>query len=151
MLVGSIALALTAGLLMWLVVQYASRKPDEVNLPGGDTFVVGNAERFAKRIADQREPILFKDPLSSRAGREIYVLHEGRDAEEGWSAVLAYAERNPRRVECVLRWDRQASEFVDPCTDETYRPDDDRLVRYPADVNDAGNVEVDLRRAALND
>ena len=143
--IGSLILVAVSAVLMYLVVDFASEQPDQANLPGGDTFVVGEAERFAERIADQGEPILFKDPLSSRPGREIYVIHAGGDPEDGWSAVLAYAPDAERRVECILRWDRDDRHFVDPCGDETYRTDDARLIRFTAEVNDDDKVEVDLR------
>ena len=143
--VGSLILVAFAVVLMWLVVRFASNRPDDVNLPGGDTFVVGDAERFADRIDDQRAPILFKDPLSSRPGREIYVVHTGTDHETGWSAVLAYAPGAPREVRCILRWSADAARFEDPCGDTDYEVDDERLTRFEAEVNDAGRVEVNLR------
>lgn len=143
--VGSIVLVLTAALLMWLVVELASDNPETANLPGGDTFVVGDAERFAERIEEQRAPIFFKDPLTAGAGREIYVLHDGDDPEDGWYAVLAYVDADNRKLECALRWDIPKRVFVDPCTDETYERDDARLTRFEAEVNDDDKVEVDLR------
>ena len=143
--VASVILVAIASGLTWLVVDYASEQPEQVNLPGGDTFVVGDAERFAERIADQRTPLFFKDPLTAGAGRDIWVLHEGRDHEDGWYAIEAYADDAPRKLECALQWDVDAQEFTDPCSDESYEPDDDALRRYEATVNDAGKVEVDLR------
>jgi len=142
---GGVMLVALSALLMYAVVDLASDNPDQANLPGGDTFVVGEAERFARRIDEQRAPIFFKDPLTAGAGREIYVLHDGGDPEDGWSAVLAYAAPESRKLECALRWDIADRRFVDPCTDETYAPDDRRLTRFDAEVNDDGKVEVDLR------
>jgi hypothetical protein len=140
---GAVVLVALSALLMWVVVDLASNNPEEANLPGGETFVVGEADRFADRIEEQG-PILFKDPLSSRPGREIYVLHDGGDSDEGWSAVLAYAPDARREVACILRWEAKDAVFVDPCGAETYEPDDDRLTRFVATVDD-GKVEVDLR------
>ncbi|HEX4979138.1 MAG TPA: hypothetical protein VFV35_03645 [Acidimicrobiales bacterium] len=140
----AVVLVALAALLMWVVVELASDNPEQANLPGGDTFVVGEAERFAERIAEQRAPIFFKDPLTAGAGREIYVLHDGGDPESGWSAVLAYAEPDRRDLRCALRWEIDEQRFVDPCTDATFEVDDERLTRYPAAVDD-GTVEVDLR------
>ncbi|HVM08727.1 MAG TPA: hypothetical protein VM345_09700 [Acidimicrobiales bacterium] len=144
-IVGGIVLVALSALLMWVVVDLASNNPQQANLPGGDTFVVGEAKRFAQRIDEQGAPIFFKDPLTAGAGREIYVLHDGRDPEEGWYAVLAYVDPENRKLECALRWEIGDRHFVDPCTNETYDPDDERLTRYEADVNDDGKVEVDLR------
>ena len=143
--IGSLVLVAVAGGLMYVVVGLASRNPDQANLPGGDTFVVGDAERFASRIAEQRAPIFFKDPLTAGAGREIYVLHQGNDPEEGWSAVLAYVDAENRRLECVLQWRPREGDFRDPCSGETYEPDDGALTRYEVDMRDDGKVEVDLR------
>lgn len=143
--IGSIVLVAISAVLMWLVVGLASDNPETANLPGGDTFVVGEAERFARRIDEQRAPIFFKDPLTAGAGREIYVLHDGNDPEDGWYAVLAYVEPEERKLECALRWEVEDQHFVDPCTDETYEADDDALTRYEATVNDDEKVEVDLR------
>lgn len=144
MIAGIVLVAMSAA-LMWLVVDLASDNPEQANLPGGDTFVVGEADRFAALIDEERAPIFFKDPLTAGAGREIYVLHDGGDPEEGWFAVLAYADADDRKLECALRWDADDSQFVDPCTDATYDPDDERLTRFTAEVNDEGRVEVDLR------
>jgi hypothetical protein len=143
--IGAVVLVAMSALLMWLVVGLASDNPETANLPGGDTFVVGEAERFARRIDEQRAPIFFKDPLTAGAGREIYVLHDGDDPEDGWYAVLAYVDTADRKLECALRWDVEEEHFVHPCTDETYDADDDALTRYEATVNDDGKVEVDLR------
>ena len=142
--VGAVLLVALSALLMWVVVDLASNNPDQANLPGGDTFVVGEADRFAERIEEQG-PILFKDPLSSRPGREIYVLHDGGDPDDGWSAVLAYAPEGSREVSCVLRWETDDAVFVDPCGEDAYEPDDSRLIRFDTTVNDDGKVEVDLR------
>lgn len=146
--VGSLILIAFAAGLMYLVVDFASEQPDKVDLPGGDTFVVGSAERFAERIDSQRAPILFKDPLSSSAGREIYVLHDGDDIDAGWYAVLAYAPGAERSVECLLQWDIEEQHFEDPCGEETYDADDPSLIRFEAEVNSNRAVEVDLRSAS---
>ena len=143
--IGSILLVAVSAVLMFLVVDLASDNPETANLPGGDTFVVGESERFAERIEEQRAPIFFKDPLTAGAGREIYVLHDGDDPEDGWYAVLAYVDADDRKLECALRWEVEEQHFVDPCTDETYDADDAALTRFEADVNDDGKVEVDLR------
>lgn len=147
---GGVVLVAMSALLMWLVVDLASDNPDQANLPGGDTFVVGEAERFAERIDEQRTPIFFKDPLTAGAGREIYVLHDGDDPDDGWYAVLAYADPADRDLECALRWDVKEQHFVEPCTEETYEADDQRLTRFDAEVNDDGKVEVDLRSAGAD-
>lgn len=125
------------------VVRFASQRPEEVNL-GDKRFVVGRADRFADRIDEQRTPILFKDPLTSRPGRELYVQHLGRDDEEGWLAIEAYAP-GQRRLECLLAWERDTQRFRDPCSDRTYPGDGTGLRTYPGRVDDRGAVVIDLR------
>lgn len=127
-----------------LIVRYASQRPDDVNL-GDDRFVVGRADRFADRIQEQGAPILFKDPLTSRAGRELFIQHLGRDDRTGWSAIEAYPPGAPREVRCILRWDRAAQHFEDPCGQATFPADGAGLRVYPAQVDDRGAVIVDLR------
>jgi len=135
---------LVAALLVWLVTNFAAEQPDKVNL-GDDTFVVGDAERLADRIRDDRAPFLFKDPLTSKPGREVYVQHIGRDYEKGWVAIEAYAPGSPRELRCILRWNAEESEFDDPCGGDSYPAEGTGLRRYPAEVNDDGDVEVNLR------
>lgn len=147
----SIVGVLVACVLVWLVTDFAAERPDKVNL-GDDTFVVGDAKRLAARIDEQGEPFLFKDPLTSKPGREIYVHHVGRDHRKGWVAVEAYAPGAPREVRCILVWHANDGVFTDPCSDDEaadeYAADDDRLRRYEASVNGDGDVEVDLRAPA---
>ena len=144
----SIVAASLAGLaativLVFFVVQFASRRPDEVNL-GDKRFVVGRADRFAERIDEQGAPILFKDPLTSRPGRELYVQHLGDDEEEGWLAIEAYSP-GERKLECLLSWDPKTDEFVDPCSDARYPADGTGLTVYPGEVDDRTAVVIDLR------
>jgi hypothetical protein len=143
----SIAGVVVAALLTWLVVNLAARQPDKVNL-GDDTFVVGRAARLAARIDEERAPFLFKDPLTSRPGREVYVQHVGRDDEQGWLAIEAYAPGSPRELRCILRWDAGRRVFTDPCAGGAAYPADGRGLRtYPATVRKDGQVEVNLRTA----
>lgn len=141
--VTSLVALVFAGVVVAGVVRFASQRPDEVNL-GDKRFVVGRADRFADRIDEQRTPILFKDPLTSRPGRELYVQHLGEDDEEGWLAIEAYAP-GQRRLECILDWERDAQRFRDPCSDRTYPGDGTGLRTYPGTVDDRGAVVIDLR------
>jgi hypothetical protein len=143
--IGAILAVVVAAVLMALVVDFASEQPDQVRLPGGDTFVVGDARRFARRIEQQRTPLFFKDPLTARAGRDIWVLHDGSDPEEGWYAIEAYAPGGGRKLECALQWRVDSQAFTDPCSGDEFDADDRGLRRYDAKVNNDGDVEVDLR------
>jgi hypothetical protein len=135
---------LLASLLLLLVVNFISQRPEKVQL-GDDAFQVGNAERLAKRIDEQREPFLFKDPVTSGPGRELYVQHLGSDPKRGWIAIEAYAPGAPHEVRCILRWDREAQLFRNPCGGETHPADGTGLRAYPARVLPNGQVEVNLR------
>lgn len=142
--IASVLGLVVASLLVWLVVGYASENPDKVNL-GSEEFAVGAADRLAKRIDEQNEPFLFKDPLSASAGREIYLQHLGDDPEKGWLAFEAYAPGAPREVGCILEWDARQRQFEDPCGDRRFPADGDGLVQYRADVDERGVVVIDLR------
>lgn len=132
-----------AALLTWLVVSYASRRPDQVRL-GTRTFVVGRADRLAKPIA-RDGPFLFKDPLDR--DRELYLQHLGDRPDRGWVAVGAYAPGAPRELRCLLEWRQAEHQFRDPCSATTYPADGTGLDAYPAEVDDGGAVIVDLRTA----
>lgn len=132
-----------AAAVVFLVVRYASSRPDEVNL-GDRVFEVGRADRLARRITEQREPFLFKDPLNRE--RELYVQHLGRDPKKGWLAFEAYAPGAARELRCLLDWDRRERRFRNPCGQPaTFAEDGSGLVSYEAKVDDSGIVVVDLR------
>lgn len=134
-----------ASFLVLLVVRFASQRPDEVNL-GRDRFEVGQAEVFARAI-ERDGPILFKDPLTSRPGREIYVQHLGDDEDEGWFALDAYAPGAPREERCILRWDRNDQVFRDPCGDAEIPADGTGVRTYEGEVDARDAVIIDLRTA----
>ncbi len=126
-----------ASLLVFVVVRFASKNPDQVNL--GPSVFRFRATRLAQEV-DDRGPFLLKDPLNR--GREVYVQHIGDDARVGWFAVRAYASR--QSLDCLLRWEGEGEQFVDPCTGQRYPASGEGLTTYPARVED-GVVSVDLR------
>ena len=141
--IASVFALVFAVLVVFLVVRYASNRPDEVNL-GDRVFEVGRADRLARRITEQREPFLFKDPLNRE--RELYVQHLGSDAKEGWLAFEAYAPTAPRKLRCLLDWQRDRRTFRNPCGQPAMFPEDGAgLVSYSAIVDKAGILVVDLR------
>ncbi len=140
MVAGSLMALTFAAALLFFVVRFASKNPEQVNL-GPRVFRLGSATRLAKEV-EQRGPFLFKDPLNRE--REVFVQHLGADPNVGWSAIRAYASRET--VECLLRWEREAGRFVDPCTSQSYPPDGAGLTTYPARV-ESGVLSVDLRAA----
>ncbi len=142
LLAGTLVAVAVAAALVYVVVRFASENPEEANL--GPSVFRFDAGRLSAEIA-QNGPSLFKDPLRTEPGREVYVQHLGHDPATGWSAIRAYASRVS--LDCLLRWDRAGRRFVDPCTKVTYPPDGKGLVTYPATV-EGGTVTVDLRPAA---
>ena len=138
MVVGSLIALAFAAALLFLVVRFASRNPEQANL-GPRVFRVGSAARLAREV-EQRGPFLFKDPLNRE--RELYVQHLGDDPNTGWSAIRAYASRDS--LECLLRWEHGRRRFVDPCTAQAYPASGEGLVTYPARV-EKGVISVDLR------
>jgi hypothetical protein len=129
--------------LVLFVVRFASERPNEVNL-GQDRFEVGSAHVFARAIA-RDGPILFKDPLTSRPGREIYVQHLGDDETEGWLAIAAYGVDAPREQRCTLVWDRAERVFTDPCGGPDVPADGTGVATFPGKVDDRRVVVIDLR------
>lgn len=109
---------------------------------GDERFPVGQTQRLADRIAEDRRPFLFSD-VSGGGTRDIYLQHLGETPEVGW---LAFAARAPGQADrrCVLDWDLAAQELVDPCSEQRYPGDGSGLTRYPVEVDD-GQLYVDLR------
>jgi len=103
-------------------------------------FELGRATDYAKTIA-RDGPILFPDPQGR--SRDIYVQHLGGT---DWLAFEARVSGAPRQ--CVLNWERDGRQFVDPCDGRTYPADGTGLVRFPARVTDKGRVVVDLSTPA---
>ena len=81
---GSLVALALAGILVFVVVRFASKNPEQVNL--GPSVFRFRATRLAQEI-DERGPFLLKDPLNR--GREVYVQHIGDDPRLGWVAVRA--------------------------------------------------------------
>ena len=140
----AIGAVLAAALLFAVVARVASTRP-ATSGGGRDAdgnrvaqFELGRATDYARTIA-RDGPILFPDPQGQT--RDIYVQHLG---ESNWLAFEARVAGAPRQ--CVLKWEREARQFVDPCDGRTYPPDGAGLVTFPTRVNDKGRVIVDLGR-----
>ena len=99
-------------------------------------FEMGRAEDFAPTIA-RSGPLLFPDPRGR--SRDIFVQHLGGT---DWLAFEARAVGASRQ--CVLKWQQDGRQFVDPCDGRTYPPDGAGLVTFPTRVNDRGRVIIDL-------
>lgn len=100
-------------------------------------FDVGPADQ-RRAVIERDGPLLFPDALNR--GRDIYVQHL---AGVGWRVFEARAPGAPRS--CVLRWERPAGRFLDPCTGTAYPADGGGLVSYPTRLDDDGRLRVDLR------
>ncbi len=130
-----VALAVVGG-----VVLLAASGAVEVRL-GDDVFLAGRVERLAAAV-EFDGPIIIPDASPERS-RDIYLQHLGPGVEQGWLALGAQAPGAER--ECLVRWQSEAREFVDPCTKRRYPADGEGLTRYPTRVT-AGVLSVDLRR-----
>ncbi|HVF73487.1 MAG TPA: hypothetical protein VM938_00455 [Acidimicrobiales bacterium] len=122
-----------AGVLLFMVVNYASQNPGDANL--GSDVVTANAEVMAKRIAETG-PRAYQDP---RGERHVYLQHTGDDPQRGWVLILAQAPDG-----CAVLWDVKRDVFEAPCTKRTYPADGTGLTTYPAPVEN-GRVVIDLR------
>jgi hypothetical protein len=141
--VGSVVLGVV---LIWLVVFLAGSGDVQFKL-GDDVFEVGDAARFADRIAEGVDGRPAPIPFSSLSrSRPIFVHHLGTDAATGWIAVDARAPSDPDG--CALAWDSEAQEFFDQCApDERYPADGAGLLHYAISVDGDGSLVVDLAAA----
>jgi hypothetical protein len=144
------ALGLTVGIVAVLtlfVVAIPSLTEDgrvQVNL-GDERFAAGKAEARAATI-DEGGPILFPDVAGGQ--RDIYLQHLGDDPDAGW---LAFDARRPGQgQDCTLVWRStdDGGEFEDPCDGTTVPADGEGLVAYPVELDEDGNLTVDLNAAA---
>jgi hypothetical protein len=137
----AIGAVLAAALLFAIVARVmatnsASSAGSSGNGSRASTFDVGPASQRAAAV-DRDGPLLFPDPRGG--SRDIYVQHLGG---EDWVAFEARVSGAPRQ--CVLRWDKAARNFVDPCDGHIYPADGTGLVSFATTVNDKGRVIVDL-------
>lgn len=144
LVVGTIITLLVGGIILSLVVRFASQQPDRANL-GDAVFRVGRADRIAREIG-QRGPSLFQDPLQRGTGRNLFVQHLGDDPKTGWLAIEARAPG--AATECQLQWQGPQRRFLDLCSQRTYPADGAGLTTYPGRVDDEGVAEIDLRSPA---
>lgn len=142
------AVGLTIGIVAVLalfVVAIPSLTEDgrvQVNL-GDERFAAGRAEARATTIAEGG-PILFPDVAGGQ--RDIYLQHLGDDPEAGW---LAFDARRPGQgQDCTLVWRPDEGDFEDPCDGSVVPPDGEGLVAYPVELDDEGNLTIDLNAAA---
>lgn len=149
-----VALALAVG-LAWAVVGLASGGDGPVRLQlGDDEFDAGQATRLSAQIAEDG-PVLFSDVSGRGQVRPIMVNHFGDDAEIRWvafPAVLPGADDG-----CFLFWDPEGEVFRERrgqegsreggelCSDRTVPPNGEGLTQYDWEVDDEGNLIVDLR------
>lgn len=142
----AVGLLMLAGLLILIFVLRLSQSPDTELQLGDETFEVGRVRALAPPI-DEAGPLLFQDLLGR--GRHIYVQHIGDDPLTGWVALGAVPPGQPER--CAVVWNQDRGVFENPCTDRTYPPDGDGLIKYPTEVDrdrEGGPVLiVDLRTA----
>lgn len=138
-IIGAIGLIVALGIGIVAVVLAQNSGNIEVRL-GDDTFSSLNAAAMADEIAENG-PILFGDVAGG--SRDIWLQHDGRDPEAGWSAFEARRVGTDRT--CNVTWDPDEARFDDPCTGETYPADGTGLDQIPVYVEE-GDLVIDLNR-----
>lgn len=129
--VGVLAIALFG---FFLITQLSRTRADS---PDITRYTVGDAERLAE-LVDADGPLLFQDVSSGE--RDLFVQHLG---DGGWKAFQAYVPGSDRS--CQLEWQAADTEFLDPCSGETYPADGAGLPTWPAEVDEEGRLIIDLR------
>lgn len=110
------------------------------NQLGESTFLAGRTRDYAPQIAAQG-PLLFND--LGGGSRQVYLQHLGDDRRQGWVAVAAHVDGEPRT--CLLQWRQDDHRFHDLCTGATYPADGSGLVRYPVAVRPSDRLDLNLR------
>ena len=122
--------AISAVLLVVLVVQLASSDPEDTRI-GDETFLVGPAERIVGKT-----PLLFQD---LRGGDlHVWVNHLGNDPNAGWITFTATVRNG-----CFI--ERKRNAFVD-CDGKKYPEDGGALRHFHTEVDSEGRVVVDFTR-----
>jgi hypothetical protein len=123
-------IAISAVLLVVLVVQLSSSDPEDTNI-GDEMFEVGDAQRLVNRT-----PLLFQD---LRGGDlHVWVNHIGDDPDSGWVTFSATVRRG-----CFI--ERRRDTFVD-CNGKKYPEDGEPLQEFHTEVDSEGRVVVDFTR-----
>lgn len=136
--------SLAAGVGLLFVIVWLAGSGDVQFKLGDDVFEVGDAERFADIIDEDRQPLLF---TSLSRSRPIYVQHVGDDPEQGWSAFDARSPSDPDGCETGLLWEIGNQVFRDTCMPtETYPAGGEGLLQYDASVDAEGTLIVDLNQ-----
>lgn len=136
--------SLAAGVGLLFVIVWLAGSGDVQFKLGDDVFEVGDAERFAAIIDEDRQPLLF---TSLSRSRPIYVQHVGDDPLVGWSAFDARSPSDPEGCETGLLWEIGNQVFRDTCMPaDTYPPDGAGLLQYDASVDADGRLIVDLNQ-----
>ena len=122
--------AVSALLLVILVVQLSSSDPDDTHI-GDDTFIVGPADRIVSRT-----PLLFQD---LRGGDlHVWVNHLGTSPKSDWVTFTATVRKG-----CFI--ERKRTSFVD-CDGKKYPDDGGTLRHFATEVDSKGRVVVDFTR-----
>lgn len=153
--IGVVAVALAIG-LAWGLLALASGGDGPVKLRlGDDKFDAGQAERLSNQIG-RDGPVLFSDVSGRGQRRPIQVNHFGDDHEIRWvafSATAPGAEEN-----CFISWSPEREVFEERavadgnrhqegelCRDITFPPTGEGLEQFDWEVDEEGNLVIDLR------
>jgi hypothetical protein len=151
-----VAVAAAVG-LAWGMLALASGGDGPVRIRlGDDEFDVGNAERQAAQIAEDG-PAIYSDVSGRGQRKPVVVNHFGDDPDIRWvafPAVLPGADEG-----CFLTWNAERELFEERrpaegagredlgelCSDVTYPPNGEGLEQFDWEINDEGNLIIDVR------
>jgi hypothetical protein len=134
--------AVLGAVVVAVTVIHVSNSPNAKNQLGEPVFQAPRAKDLAPEVA-KGGPLLLQDLLNR--SRDLYLQHLDPDPAKGWVAIEAHSPGAPRR--CVLRWlaSPPPPHFEDPCDGRKWPADGSGLTRWPATLNGAGRVVIDLR------
>jgi hypothetical protein len=151
-----VAIALAVG-LAWGMLSLASGGDGPVRLQlGDDEFDAGQAARLSRQIQEDG-PTLFSDVSGRGQLQPIVVNHFGDDPEIRWVAFPAVA---PGASEgCFLAWNAELEVFEERrtpegggrddvgerCSNLTFPPNGEGLEQFGWQVDDEGNLIIDVR------
>ncbi len=116
----------------------------EVQLSIGDqVFAPGNIDRLSEDIDRQQTPLFFGDVAGG--DRDIFLQHTGDEPATGWFAFAVRPGDAPR--DCFITWDANEQLFNYNCDDRTFPADGEGLFQYPVNINDSGEITIDLNAA----
>ncbi len=127
--------------LVTRTVDLAERGEIQLSI-GDEVFAPGNVQRLSEDIA-VFGPLPFPDLTGG--DRDIVLQHLGDDPQVGWTAFAMRPIDAPR--ECQILWEAEQTLFSYTCGDQTYPASGEGLFQYPVDIDEDGDLAIDLNAA----